>query len=187
MVGVARASGGFPAAAGGPRFDRPQLCGGGVPVARALRLMLPLAGEGDRYRAIDPRTSQDLAGVFAGGAEPQAAAPSWITEVHEQVQSERDAPTRLEGLAARYRVHAVYLARAFRRHYGVSIGAMRRRIRIDGAVNRLTGSRSPLAELAMDLGYADQSHFTREFKRETGWTPGRFRNATASLGNLPLS
>ncbi len=61
---------------------------------------------------------------------------------------------------------------------------MRRRMRIDRAVNSLTRSGAPLAELAMDLGYADQSHFTREFKRETGWSPGRFRSVAASLGSL---
>jgi AraC-like DNA-binding protein len=34
-----------------------------------------------------------------------------------------------------------------------------------------------LAELALALGYADQSHFATSFKRQTGMTPGAFRKA----------
>jgi AraC family transcriptional regulator len=48
----------------------------------------------------------------------------------------------------------------------------------------LSAGRTPLAELALELGYSDQSHFTREFKRETGWTPSRFRATASSLDRL---
>lgn len=33
---------------------------------------------------------------------------------------------------------------------------------------------SPLAEIGLSLGYADQAHFQREFKRFSGMTPGQF-------------
>jgi AraC family transcriptional regulator len=35
----------------------------------------------------------------------------------------------------------------------------------------------PLAEVAYRLGFADQSHFTRHFRRITGASPGRLRRA----------
>jgi len=35
----------------------------------------------------------------------------------------------------------------------------------------------PLAEIAARAGFADQSHFTREFKRHFGITPGHYRSA----------
>jgi len=34
-----------------------------------------------------------------------------------------------------------------------------------------------LAEIAGRAGFSDQSHFTREFKRRFGITPGRYRLA----------
>ena len=37
----------------------------------------------------------------------------------------------------------------------------------------------PLASIAQILGFADQSHFTNVFRRETGETPARFRAALA--------
>ena len=33
----------------------------------------------------------------------------------------------------------------------------------------------PLADLALELGFADQSHFTATFRRLTGDTPAAFR------------
>jgi AraC family transcriptional regulator len=37
----------------------------------------------------------------------------------------------------------------------------------------------PLAVIAAECGFADQSHFTRIFRRMTGTTPARFRRAIA--------
>ena len=37
----------------------------------------------------------------------------------------------------------------------------------------------PLALIAQEAGFTDQSHFTSIFRRETGVTPGRFRAALA--------
>ena len=41
-----------------------------------------------------------------------------------------------------------------------------------------------LRAVAAETGFADQSHFTREFKRYTGLTPGAFR--TEPLGSSAL-
>ncbi|MHB1329902.1 MAG: helix-turn-helix domain-containing protein [Gemmatimonadales bacterium] len=37
----------------------------------------------------------------------------------------------------------------------------------------------PLAEVAAAVGFADQSHLTRAFKRYTGMTPGAYRTSLA--------
>jgi AraC-like DNA-binding protein len=41
-----------------------------------------------------------------------------------------------------------------------------------------TGGDSTLAEVAARAGFADQSQFSRHFKRLVGVTPGRFRTPT---------
>jgi AraC-like DNA-binding protein len=50
-----------------------------------------------------------------------------------------------------------------------------RRARLQDALQALeTGLNVHLAALAQHLGYFDQAHFTRDFKRITGATPGRY-------------
>ncbi len=45
--------------------------------------------------------------------------------------------------------------------------------RLDFARSRLRGG-TPLADLALAAGFADQAHFTRMFKSAYGMTPGRY-------------
>ncbi|MGI8947624.1 MAG: helix-turn-helix domain-containing protein [Ornithinimicrobium sp.] len=42
------------------------------------------------------------------------------------------------------------------------------------AAHQLKGGGRPLAQVATDLGYTDQAHFTRDFHRVTGYRPGQF-------------
>jgi AraC-like DNA-binding protein len=80
-------------------------------------------------------------------------------------------------LISGYILHPVYLARSFRERYGVSIGEYLRRVRLDWAAAQLAATETSLAVLAADAGFADQSHFTRAFKRHAGLTPARYRRA----------
>ena len=65
------------------------------------------------------------------------------------------------------------LARQFRASYGTSPYRYSLMRRLDFARSRL-GDGTPLAELALAAGFADQAHFTRMFRSAFGLTPGRY-------------
>lgn len=71
--------------------------------------------------------------------------------------------------------HPAHLARVFRKHYRCSVGQYVRRMRVDLAARQLAGSRCSIAEIAAQLGFADQSHFSRVFVKLIGLTPARYR------------
>jgi AraC-like DNA-binding protein len=50
-----------------------------------------------------------------------------------------------------------------------------RRLRVRLACQALIQHQSPMVEIAVSHGFYDQSHFVREFRRETGLTPGEYR------------
>jgi AraC family transcriptional regulator len=91
------------------------------------------------------------------------------------LEAEFRSPLRVAALAAAVNVHPVYLCRAFRAAYGTTPGEYLRRLRIEWAERTLAHSDRPLAAIAAEAGFSDQSHFTREFRRHTGLTPARFR------------
>jgi AraC family transcriptional regulator len=101
--------------------------------------------------------------------------PSWVSRAREILHDDPAAPVSLGSLARTVGVHPVTLARGFRRAYGCSVGEYLRRLRIVQAARRLEDSDLPLAEIAMAAGFADQSHFSNVFKRQTGFSPSVFR------------
>jgi AraC-like DNA-binding protein len=56
------------------------------------------------------------------------------------------------------------------------------RLRARRALERLAGGETDLARLAVDVGFADQSHLCRVIRAETGTTPAALRGALAAGG-----
>ena len=75
--------------------------------------------------------------------------------------------------------HSNLSVRAFERHFRrlfhVSPHDYIRRLRVRLASHALVYSAAPIAQIAADHGFADQSHLTREFRRETSLTPSAYR------------
>lgn len=110
----------------------------------------------------------------------RTAAPVWLGRAVELIRSQflKDIDTEL--IAAAAGVHPSHLTRVFRRHYHESIGSFVRRLRLDWAAGELAGSTKTIVEIALEAGFADQSHFTRSFKRHNGVGPGAYRRIVRS-------
>lgn len=124
----------------------------------------------------------DLAALsFAeAGHSADPGHPSWLGHVYERLADwPRMVPSIID-LAREVGVHEDHLIRAFRDAYGETPGvlARRRRARIAGQMVR--DGNEDLAAIAWAVGYADQSHMTREFTRFLGTTPGALRRSGLS-------
>jgi AraC-like DNA-binding protein len=84
----------------------------------------------------------------------------------------------LARLAAEVGLDPFALVRGFSRAYGLPPHAWLVQERVRRAQALLRAGRAP-AVVAAELGFADQSHLTRQFKRIVGVTPGRYRAAAA--------
>lgn len=65
--------------------------------------------------------------------------------------------------------------RQFRATYHVSPHDYIRQLRVRMSCSALVFSRKSLADIATEFGFADQSHFTKEFRRLQGETPNAYR------------
>ncbi|MBM3847981.1 MAG: helix-turn-helix domain-containing protein [Verrucomicrobia bacterium] len=65
--------------------------------------------------------------------------------------------------------------REFRKASGMTLGKYLNQIRMRHAVELLEETREPIAVIAMRLGFSDQSHFDRRFRRTFGRTPSQHR------------
>ncbi len=82
---------------------------------------------------------------------------------------------RVEDVARAAKTDVRTLQRWFRQYVGVTPKWVLQRYRLHEAAEQLKGAPAPsLAALADSLGYADQAHFARDFKRVVGRSPSAF-------------
>jgi len=74
-------------------------------------------------------------------------------------------------------IHPVYLGQAFRREFGETLADYVARLRVRAAAEQLSTTDAPIAAIAYDHGFCDQSHFQRVFRKVCGMTPLQFRRA----------
>jgi AraC-like DNA-binding protein len=92
----------------------------------------------------------------------------------ERIAGDR-ALTRVEQLASRQDTHMRALQRLFNEHVGVGPKWVIQRFRLLDAAQRVAeGAVVDWSGLALDLGYADQAHFIRDFKRLIGRSPAEY-------------
>ena len=72
------------------------------------------------------------------------------------------------------------VSRGFALVFGVSPEAFRARIRARHALKSIQNTQAPLASIAAELGFADQSHMTRSVKQLTGIGPQAWRSSAAN-------
>lgn len=107
--------------------------------------------------------------------------PVWLRQTHEKLEAEFAARHSLQVLAEDAGVHPAHLARAFRQHFGYSVGEYVRRRRVEFACERIAAG-DPLSYVAIEAGFANQPHFSRTFKAVTGLSPGEFRQERCKSG-----
>lgn len=113
------------------------------------------------------------------GPSRERRVPPWLSACRDQVLDQYAAPPSLSALAVNHGVHPVHVAQAFRRHFGYTVGDLVRRRRIDRSLELMTTTTAPLAEIAAVVGFSDQSHMSRVFRRMVGVAPGLFRRSLA--------
>ncbi len=101
--------------------------------------------------------------------------PAWLGRVEELLRATFRHPPGLDRLAAEAGVHPVHLARTFRHFRGCTPGVYVQELRVRRVWAGAADPRLPLADLALEAGFADQSHCTRVFRQRTGLTPGALR------------
>lgn len=101
--------------------------------------------------------------------------PAWLVRVEGILRETLQRPPSVAALASEANVHPVHMARVFRRAHGCSIPGYIRRLRVHQAARLASRTRDPLAQIAVDCGFYDQPHLTRDFRRELGVTPQEYR------------
>ena len=102
-----------------------------------------------------------------------------LQRVCDYIEAHLDDRLTLAELAAVACLSPYHFSRSFKQAVGVGTQRYVTLRRLERAKTLMRRSNQPLALIAQEAGFTDQSHLTAIFRRETGVTPGRYRTALA--------
>lgn len=83
----------------------------------------------------------------------------------------------LNAIAGKIGMNANAMCRLFKRETGKTVFQCLARIRIDNACRLLIDTGWPVSRIAWESGYANLSHFNRQFRKTTGQTPSAYKRS----------
>jgi AraC-like DNA-binding protein len=96
-----------------------------------------------------------------------------VQQVRAYLEAHYAANVSLEQLAALTNFSSFHLVRVFRTAIGLPPHAYLTQVRLRHA-KRLLAAGLPIAQVAAEIGFTDQSHLARHFKQLAGVTPGQY-------------
>lgn len=106
--------------------------------------------------------------------------------IHKAVQYVRrhyDEKITLEEVAREVYLSPSYFSKIFKEEMGCTFSGYLNRIRVEKSKKLLMEEGNKLVDIAVMVGFDDQSYFTRVFKRITGVSPSRYRKSKGR--NIP--
>ena len=128
----------------------------------------------------------DSSGMYEDNEPTRALGPAALKSVLSYIEDNLEGAIFLDELATLANVSRFNFARMFKAGMGVTPMAYVESCRMRRAKELIRKGSLALVEVALLVGYSDQSHFTRRFNRSFGYTPGAFAHAHAPRV-LPLT
>ena len=126
---------------------------------------------------------RELARERAGAQDAGPVIPPEFLQARERLETALHAPLDLAALAAEAGYSSWHFCTRFRRLFGLSPMALRRRRRLEQAAHMLGDRERSVAEVAEACGFEDAFYFSRAFRQHHGCSPRewRLRHAGAEL------
>ena len=143
----------------------------------ASRLAAELRAPDAHSSLLSEGLALELLGTVARAADGErgSARPGWLDRAEECLRAGLCRGWTLETLSREVEVEPTRLVRAFRRYLDTTPADYLRQLRVDEARRLLLDTERPVADIALETGFTDQSHLTRVFRRSLGETPAAFR------------
>ncbi len=152
-------------------------------VLRAARILSEVyEGDDASMMVVEDLVTSVLSAMLCGRS-PTASARVECAE--ELLRANYRETWSLAALGRQVGLHPAHLGRGFRQLTGCSVGEFVRGLRVLHVIRALRCVDRPIAEIALEAGFSDQSHCTRVFRRFVGQSPSRFRYR-ASRGDSDL-
>jgi PAS domain S-box-containing protein len=110
---------------------------------------------------------------------------SHVAKAVQYVHDRLDEPLKVAELAALAGLSSYQFDQRIRKIFQITAGQFIHKVRMDAAVRRLRETADPIARIAQECGYSDQSAFSRKFRQTVRLSPAQFRRAAGNAKGAP--
>ncbi len=103
-----------------------------------------------------------------------------IQNVKEYIDEHYLEDLSLENIETEFCIDKFKLIRRFKKIYNSTPSAYQLQLKVNHA-KQLMKTENVIVNLALSAGFYDQAHFTKEFKKSTGMTPGQYMKSVNTL------
>ena len=147
-----------------------------LPVGCSYTPGIARVADADSIARVAERSCRDaLDLLFSLAASKMPRPADWPDELAEALM--QNPSLKLSRWGENNGIAPWTVSRGFGSVFGVSPEAFRARVRARHALKSIQNTQAPLANIAAELGFADQSHMTRSVKQLAGITPRAWRIA----------
>lgn len=141
-----------------------------------------IADDGPATRLTSPQRGEESGRANKKAFRNKSRLADWqVKAAKKYLNSRLSEPVTIADVAGACRLSQCYFIRAFTETVGTAPYAWLIEQRIRKACLLIGEGELPLAQIALECGFVDQSHLTKAFARQTGMTPARWRHARSAL------
>lgn len=154
--------------------------GGGLPSKEGMSLVIKYHGIIERlynFNQVDTLIEEILVSFCKSVQAIKLKELSYpVYYCVDYVKSHIRDKIKLDSIAKKLQISPGYLSALFKEQYGVNFSSYVIAEKIEEAKKLVNFSDETFSEIAFQLSFSDQSHFSRSFKKYTGYTPLQYRN-----------
>ena len=117
----------------------------------------------------------------AGTSSKSQRIPPMVSDIRSYLTAHYNEKVTLERLASQFNLDPYYLQKLFKRYMGQSPMEYIIYLRMNRAKSLVRTSNMSISEIAYTVGIDNISHFTRQFKKQEGMTPGQYRKFWSTI------
>jgi AraC family transcriptional regulator len=128
----------------------------------------------------DDHTTDSIAMLFyefasGSGRIDRKKTPHWITIVYEQLNDKWNETITLKELSKAAGVNPITISKHFSAYFGCTLGDYMRKLKIARSLSLIKQEGTLLTQTALICNFSDQSHFIRNFRNYTSFSPKQYQ------------